>query len=86
LAASKKRHKSLGALLSAHLDDLGWNKKVGAERCGILYPTFVAYTNEEIEQPPPETLVALSKGLRIDIRELMAVTGYAPLLEGFRPE
>jgi transcriptional regulator with XRE-family HTH domain len=85
----KRGPKSLADLIEERRAELGWSKKVAAQRCGFQeneYQTFVAYSNGGIKTPPPEKLAALSRGLGIDIRVLMEATDYAPLLEGFTPD
>ena len=81
--------KSLAALIEQRRRELGWSKKVAAERCGFAdneYQTFVSYTTGAIKSPPPDKLAMLARGLGLDMRRVLEVSGYAPLLPWFRPE
>lgn len=72
-------------IIEARRLDLGWSKTEAARRCGFSeseYQSFVGYTKGRGE-PSPERLAAISNGMMLEIRDLMAVTGYAPLLDGF---
>lgn len=77
--------KSLSQLVQGKQDELGWNGKVAARRCGLNYSTYMEIAAGRTREPPPATLRALADGLGLPMYDLMEAAYGAAVLRGLRP-
>jgi transcriptional regulator with XRE-family HTH domain len=77
----------LGAAIRDEREQAGLSLRELADRCGVHYSAIAKIEQGQVASPDPAKLRAIARVLKMDVRDLYALSGYAVPdgLPGFAP-